>query len=224
MANLDSWAPEIDPSIPGVPIPAVKRAVRSAAIEFCKETLLWTLDLTRINVVGNTQSYTLTVPAGQYGQIVLIDDVKYKADGADDDQFRTLTPIVEAPENLQSGYWKYTTATEPQYFDVEEGANTTLVLVPIPTESSTSGLLVKVCLKPTITADTVPDFLYNQHLMTIAAGALAYLFNATGMPWHNPNEARANYLAFRREINSAKWRKITGATKRPLQVKMRRFV
>ena len=222
---LTAWAPEIDPAIPGLPEPALQRAVRNAAIEFCQETLLWTLALDRINVVADTKTYTLTIPPAQSGQIVLVDDVKYKVNGADDDQFRTLDPISKISENINSsGSWQWHEATEPGYYYVEEDSNTTLILYPIPTVASASGLLVTPTLKPTLAATTVADFLYNQHLKAIRLGALAYLFDIDGMPWSNPQKAERNRVLFRSAINSAKWLKITGATKRPLQVRHRRFV
>jgi hypothetical protein len=222
---LTAWAPEIDPDIPGLPEPALRRAVRNAAIEFCQETLLWTLALDRISIVANDKDYTLTVPVAQYGQIVLVDDVKYKANGADDDQFRTLDPISKISENLNTeGSWQYYEATEPSHFYIEEDANTTLLLYPIPTVASVSGLLVTLTLKPTLAAEVVPDFLYNQHFQTIATGAKSYLFKVKGMPWYDPKEAQRCIFEFRRATNSAKWRKITGATKRPLTVRLRKFV
>lgn len=222
--SLTAWAPEVDPSIPGLPEPALKRAVRAAVMQFCMETRLWTLALARISVEEDVADYTLTVPAAQYGQIIVVEDVKYKIDGSDDDQFRRLNPIATAPENLITGNWQYLESSEPNYFDVEEGANTTLKLVPIPTNDSAEGLLVKVCLKPTLAAEVVPDFIYNQHLLTIAHGAMGYLFGIKGMPWYDPNEANYNRIEFRKMINSAKWRKFQGATNRPLSIRMRRWV
>lgn len=222
---LTSWAPEVDPCIPGLPEPALQRAVRNAAREFCNQTLLWGYALDRISVVADDNDYTLTVPGAQYGEIISIDDVKYKADGAADDQFRTLDPFSKVSENIYSaGSWPYHEGTEPTAFHVEEDDITNLILYPIPTVASADGLLVTVNLRPTLAATVVPDFLYNQHLLTIASGALAYLFGTKGMSWHDPQEAQVNMMSFRGAINSAKWRKITGATKRPLRVRMQRFV
>lgn len=222
---LNAWAPEIDPSIPGLADQALQRAVRNAAMEFCQETLLWTLALDRISIVADDKDYTLTVPPTQYGQIVMVDDVKYKTNGADDDQFRTLDPFSKVSENIHSsGDWEWHEATEPGYFYLDENDNTNLNLYPIPTVASVSGLLVTVCLKPTLAATTVPDFLYNQHLETIRLGVLAYLFDIDGMPWSNPQKAIKRRLEFRAKMNSAKWLKVTGATKRPLRVRMGRFV
>ena len=223
--NITEWAAEIDPAIPGLPEPALVRAVRSAAQIFCQQTRLWTLDLARIDVVADTQNYTLTVPAAQYGQIVVVDQAKYKSDDADDDEFRNLEPVSKASEDFAGfGSWPYMEATEPTHFGCEEETPTTLSLYPIPTEDSDSGLLVRVALKPTQAALVLPDFLYNMHLETIAAGALSKLFWTKGMPWYDANEGQKNAVLFRAAMNSAKWKKFTGATNRQLRVKMRKFV
>lgn len=219
---LTAWRTELP--IPGLPDAALKNAVRASARIFCKETLLWIYDLARISVLANTQSYTLTVPADQFGRLIMVDSVKYKINGAADDQFRRLDPITSAPENALSGNWKFKTSTQPSCYDVEEAAPTTLILVPIPTLASASGLLVSVCLRPTETAEVLPDFLYNQYIDEIALGALSYLYGIKGMPWYDPNEALRNGRAFRTACNSAKYKRFTGATNRPMQVRMRRFV
>ena len=50
---LSSWETEISVDVVGYTFPAMERAVREAAIKFCKETDLWTDDLDRITVIAN---------------------------------------------------------------------------------------------------------------------------------------------------------------------------
>lgn len=222
---LTAWTDELGVEIGNLPSPSVKAAVRRAAREFCDETHLWTLELARISIVADDKDYALTVPAAQYGEIIFIDDVKYKEDGEDDDTFITLDPISKMRENLDSdGSWQYHEADSPSHYYPQDDDLTTLVLYPIPTEASASGLLVTVGLRPTLGALVVPDFIYNQHFTTITAGALQYLFGLKAMPWFDPNAAMAKRVEFRRAINSAKYRRLTGMTNRPLEVRKRRFV
>ena len=109
---LSAWEPEILPDITNVPRPALENAVRNACIEFCERTHLWTEDLDRITVAADTREYALTEPSG--ATIILVDDVKYKQDGLDDDQFVTLDPVSENQKNRKdSGSWKYRESTSP---------------------------------------------------------------------------------------------------------------
>jgi hypothetical protein len=220
--DLTEWWAEVAPDIAGVPMPAVQNAVRNATIEFCKVTLLWTYTLTRITVAANTQSYTLTIPEAQYGEIISTDDVKYKQDGLDDDQFVTLDPISENQEDLHSsGSWKFTTSTTPSGYWLDK--DKTLYLYRTPTVASTSGLLVTVNLRPTRSTTVVQAFIYNDHYETIGNGAKADLFARKAMPWYDPNLAMAHRTLFQNAINDAKFTKVTGYTKRQSRARMQNF-
>lgn len=221
--DLTEFSPEILPSIPVAPVPTIRLAVLGAAIEFCEQTLLWTYALARINVAAEIQDYTLTIPAEQYGRIISIDDVKFKENGADDDQFRSLDVISENQEDLHNyGSWKYAEGESPSKYwaDIQ---NKQIHLLPIPQTASAEGLLVRVNLKPVLNATTVPDFLYNDYRETIGYGALGRLFQLKTMPWFDFGAARFYKDMFRDLCNNTKLAKITGATKRPLQIKLRRF-
>lgn len=218
---LTLWWEEVAPDVAGVNMPAVVSAVRNACIKFCEDTFLWAADLTRITVEANTQDYTLTAPANSI--IIGVDDVKYKQDGLDDDQFVTLDPISENQKNLHdSASWKYRTSPTPSKYFVDRDKK--LYLYNIPTVASTSGLLVKVNLKPDRSCTTVEEFLYNDHFSAIGNGAKADLFSRRAMPWFDGKLALVHRALFTNAINNAKPLKTTGYTKRPMRVRMRDFV
>jgi len=224
---MTTWKAEVYPHLVGVPTPGLVNAVRNASREFCKETQLWTYELARISILANDNDYTITIPADQYGELVVIDNVKYKVDGADDDQFKNLDPISENQMDVddeQSDAWKYQTGSSPTKFWMEPDDDATLYLHPIPTVASASGLLVRVFLKPTKTATVVPDFIYYKHEPAITQGALAELFAMKAMPWYDPNLANAWGASFRSSIANARNTKASGLTNRPLTVRMRSFV
>ena len=220
--NLTEWWAEIAPDVAGVPMPAVQNAVRNACIEFCKVTLLWTYSLTRITVAADTQDYTLTIPDAQYGNIISVDDVKYKQNGLDDDQFVTLDPVSENQKDLhRSGSWKFLTSTTPSGYWLDK--DKTLYLDPTPSVASTSGLLVRVNLKPTRATTVVQEFIYTDHFETIGNGAKADLFARKAMSWYDPNLALAHKTIFTNAIDDAKWTKITAYTKRESRARMQHF-
>jgi hypothetical protein len=184
--------------------------------------LLWTYDLARINVAADTANYSLSIPGGENGEIISIDDVKYKQDGLDDDQFTTLTPASQNQMDLHdNGSWKFITSTTPSSYWVEEDDPSTLYLWRIPTVASASGLLVRVNLRPIRTTITLEDFLFNKYVKEIRDGALSDLFGMKAMPWYDPGESMNRDAKFKSGIANAIITKFTGATKRPLRVKPR---
>lgn len=222
-ANLTDWGTEVNAHIPGVPEPTLQVAVRNAARIFCEKTHIWTQDLDRINVEGDTQDYPLSDPSNARVITVPKGGVKYKQDGEDDDQFITL----EAASELQNDYfnfgnWKFVDAPTPRKYFVDN-VNKQISLIPIPTDDSDEGLLVKVTLKPDDTCTTVPDFIYDDWKDVIRDGALGYLFGIKRASWYDPQEMTYRLGFFLRQCNNAKGRKISGATDRPMRVKMRRI-
>ena len=222
--SITKWKPLIVPQVPEGSWPMMEWAVREAAIEFCEETHLWTYDLTRIDVEEDTQDYTLTVPSSQYAELEIIDSVKYKQNGQDDDQFVTLDPLSVNQADLEdSGSWIFLTSPTPSHFWVDN-EDQELHLWRIPTVDSDEGLLVKTVLKPNDSCATLPDFLYNEHRRCIANGALSKLFGMKAMPWYDPVLSTEKMQLFNDGYNQAKWKKINGGTKRAAQVRMREFI
>jgi len=218
---LTEWWNEVAPDVVAVPMPAVENAVRNACITFCEQTLLWKEELDRINVVADQNNYTLTAPENSV--IISVDDVKYKQDGEDDDQFKTLDPASENQLDLHdTGSWKYRTATTPSKYWVDK--DRVLYLVNTPTEKSDEGLLVRVNLKPARSCTTIEEFLYNDHFKAIGHGAKADLLSRKAMSWYAPKLALEHETRFQELIDNAKGIKTDGYTKRPRRVKMRDFL
>jgi len=222
--NLTKWAPEIASNISDIPTPLWRAAIRGAAIEFCELTWMWLYTFDAMNVEANTQVYELTVPADEYGEIISLDNMKYKQDGEDDDQYSTLEPISEIQMDANSsGNWRFITAPSPSAYFGNSNDKTKFALYPIPTDDSDEGLIVRVNLRPTAGCDTLEDFLYTEHRETIAYGALASLFGRKNMPWYDPQEAQQNYLKFRNACDNAKSARLTGPTNSRGPVKMAFF-
>ena len=223
--NLSKWAPEIASNISDIPTPFWRAAIRGAAIEFCLKTWIWQYTFDAMNVELGVQVYDLTVPADEYGEIISLDNMKYKQDGLGDDQYVTLNPTSEIKmDRDHGGNWRFQTAPSPSSYFGDNNDKTHFALWRIPTEASAEGLIVRVNLKPTATCDTLPDFLFTEHRQDIAFGALAALFNKKGMPWYDPQQAGVNRAYFMAACANAKMAKITGPTKVPMRVRMREFV
>jgi len=221
---LTAWTPEILTQVVGVPAPGIKYAVRTAAIKFCEETYLWTIALDRISIVADTRAYALTLPALQDGQIINIDNVKFKENGASDDQFRRLDPISETQQDLlDNGSWSFLSSPNPNNY-YSDFVDKQLNFYQIPTVASVDGVLVKVNVRPEIDCDDLPDFLYRDYRQQIKHGALEVLFGSKAMNWYDIEKSMYHGAMFKDAYSDGKQHKISGPTKRPMAVRMRNWV
>lgn len=160
--------------------------------DFCKKTWCWRSTLTAIDVVEADKDYTLTMPVTDgKSELCFIDWVKYKEDGADDNQYSFVRPInIETEEVLSStgisaGY-VFETGSAPEVFWLDP--DDTLQIRPIPnaTAAGTANMLVKCILMPTLDATKVPDFIYLDWLEIIAWGTAARILSMAAKKWYNP--------------------------------------
>jgi hypothetical protein len=219
MANLTDWKPEILPDIPLASDPALIVGVRNAVREFCEKTHLWIYTLDRFDVVANQAEYPLIIPANLNAELVAVENVKYKQDGFDDDQFVKLNPLSERQQdNEDYANWPFRTAPQPRFFLVDI-PNHIMRLVEIPTEGSTQGLLVKTSIKPSLLATTVPDFLRDDYKDVIGDGAKADLFGRPGTPWAAATLAAAFKAKFDSGIGQGNYDQYTGHTNRKMRAR-----
>jgi hypothetical protein len=196
--------------------------------DFCSETWIWRETLTAIDVVDEEDEYTLSpgVTNCDVPKVHMVDWVKYKEDGADDDQYAFLTPWnIETEEvagstGISAGF-VFTEGTAPQVFYVEP--DETLVIKPIPDDEAagTANMLVKCILTPALTATTAPTHIFNNWLEVVAKGVAARVMAMAGKKWYNPSLAnfyRVEYLTGRNdEARAQRW---MGKTRTKTHVRM----
>ena len=218
--TLTSWHEDIVHSVPGCPNFVITKALRETAIDFCEDTLLWYTDLDRITMVDGTNSYALSVAAGLQGQIAVIQSVKFKTNGTADSTFTEIPPttLLEMAATKVAN-WEFETADAPTYYYLDVDDN--LILYPIPSAGSTSGLLLKVNLRPTETATSVADFLFTRHRRLIMQGAKAKLLSMVGVPWTDDAKAAENMQQYEIAKGMEKDERYTGYFNRNLQVGMK---
>jgi hypothetical protein len=214
---ISNWATDILPKVPGVPWPGIISAVRDAAEDFCKQTLLHSVWLDRISIIPSTPEYQLTLPAGcTHLRLWNIDQLFFKENGADDDQFVPIDPASEQEiERVYGTSWRFATGPSPTEFICPEYKPTYVRFRPIPTLASTNGILIRANVVPIETATTLEDWLYYRWNSEIAAGALSDLYSHKAAPYYDPQLASAWGMVFRDGVANAKIKKISGRTKRP---------
>lgn len=166
--TLTDFAKYVRPEVPGCAEPILLDAILEACIDFCTRSELLSEIVTQALVAG-TKTYTLTpTNAALYParlRVVLKEGLP-------------LTPTNAAsyallPERTGSG-------TPTTYFAPTRNQVT---LAPVPNAAAT--LEFDLVLRPTRTATSVPQVLFDEWVKTIANGAKAQLMAQVGRPWAN---------------------------------------
>lgn len=85
--------------------------------------------------------------------------------------------------------------------------------VPAPDQVYRNYAVLELALKPSQTAENIPDALYQRYREDIEIGALAKLKGQAGFPWSNPDVASALSADFEHRIVKARNRVIRGGTR-----------
>ena len=227
--NISDFRTEVDYYVKGVSGDATfidAQLIRTIR-DFCKETWCWRIVLTAIDVVEDDFDYTLTMPdTDGKSELHMIDWVKYKEDGADDDQYSYVRPInIETEEVLSStgisaGY-VYGDGSALDVFWVDP--DDTLQVRPIPNSvcAGTGNMLVKAIAMPDFTATKVPDFIYNDWLELISWGTAARIMRMAAKKWYNPQLAEYYSKQYEKDRDSeAKQQRWYGKNRTPGYVRI----
>ena len=175
----------------------VVRQILRTLRNFCRETWIWREVLEKIDVVEDQDSYTLVAENDNSDvdpEVYMIDWVKYKEDGNDDDQFSFLSPwnieTEEVPTStgINAGFVE-TSADAPEVFYVDP--DDSLIIKPIPNANAagTANMQVKCILMPALTCTTAPTWIFRDFLETIAKGTAGRIAKQASYKWYDPKIA-----------------------------------
>jgi hypothetical protein len=206
MTNTSVWLPDVSSRVPGASKPEIDKAIITTIREFCTKTLLWKRKLTAVDVVAGTSEYTITAPAD--AAIVDIDRIEVS------DQF--VNPTSMDLLDRMPDTWRSEEASQPSEYMVD--AEKVLTLREIPTIGITGGIIIWAILKPTPTATTVPDFIYDDWYEAILNGAVAFLMRIPNKSWSNLEGAEYYSGLYRAFLGDAKAKKVIGKARVSLRV------
>lgn len=183
MTALSEFYPLVLPEVVGCSQPVALTAIRFAVEQFHVSTFCKRETLDDITTAADTAEYALTLPTGYVLHKMLhvhLDDEEITAIGMDDRD--GIDP-----------YWKTTTA-QPVWFYLPDTENIGLFLTP----DGAYTVSCEASLKPSATATTIDDWLFEQYREIIAAGAKYRLMGMLNQPWANAERA----MAYAREFNA----------------------
>lgn len=164
--NFDAMQPFILPSAPGCPWPTAVFHLRQAAIDFFQRTLCWRNRLP-ISSVATFDNYLMGLPDGSALAKLLkawVCKSEVKVFGPEDG-------VAALHGCFVPGVW-----TEDRV---------SFYITPTP-EIDGTAIELWVALKPSQTAEGIPDFLYDQYADPLAQGALSRLLAMKGKAWSDP--------------------------------------
>lgn len=208
MATWAALARDILIDTPGCPQTLAEQVIREAATEFCDLTQVYISDLSAIDVVAGTATYTLTVDSDT--EVSVIRAAWY--DGL---------PLAYAPLdalNPKIEDWRDTEGAPLGFTHYEPKV---IKLFPKPDTSLAGGLKVQVALRPTAASVALTDWIVDRYGREILAGARARLFTIPNKAWSNPAFVAPNRSQFMFGVGTARAAVNRSHTRGTLMVQMR---
>lgn len=217
MKTLDQFLTRVMPHVIGCPDVTAQQALLDTAIEFCEKTLILRQTLDPFDTEANTLEYELLSISNQelvtYPVQVWFKGTLLQPASADMiaavQAYRTDTPGI----NLVTG-------DPTQYFWT---AQRTLGLYPVPSTSETGVLTARVAVRPTRSATSLNDILYEDWVEALAAGTLARLHMTKDQPWASADRALIQHRYFKECIQRARAEAMGGRVRGSTSVRMRSF-
>jgi len=208
----------IAPDVLPCPDPIVERELISTIIDFCKRTHVitrdWNVDISESTITTTTQDsmdIDLTDLYTSYRPVAVarlnIDGVEYEP------QYKEIVNTLDAFDNDikiegVKFFW-FKDDDTIRIYDMDD---------------SDENLYIRIIVKPIRAITTVADeFIYEDHIETIAAGVRYRILGMPGKPWTSPTGAKQAYIDWRRGISKARANRDRGYTKNPQTVHPRSF-
>tara|TARA_B100000427_G_scaffold329587_1_gene346461 strand:- start:15691 stop:16371 length:681 start_codon:yes stop_codon:yes gene_type:complete len=193
VATFASLVKEVLPYVPECPDSLVADNIRSATIDLCERTKAYKFDLDPISTISGVYEYDFDQPSGTDVHQILY--MVY--DGKD------MDPI--SPRSLELNYPDWRDRTGQPYVYLQKSPDTFWV-VPVPSASKTSSLIMGVALKPTRTSNNIDTDFANNYRDGIIYGALYRLLRMPNKAWSDINAAQEYLYQFGQEVRQAELR------------------
>lgn len=202
MAAFSSFRPAVAIRATGAPIPLIDHELLHAARRFCRESESWEVEGVAIATLGGLADYD--IPTVTDGKVLKVAKVLLAG--------LPLTVTTEDDLDVEDPTWRTRTGTTRFY--LVDLAALKVRLFPIPVADSGDLVVIAAC-EPTLTAQTLPDYLLNDWQETIAAGAYARLGAIPGKSWTNADIVAEGWEMFKDGVAQATAKRIreAGATR-----------
>ena len=203
------------PHVPGCTNEMALLEIKNTLVDFCEKTQIIQVDHDPIGTIANIQDYDLEPPTGYLVVKILkawFKGVELAGQGIDE---------IKSPSqfNQNSGY--VVDKGDPRYIYQKDARS--FSVYPIPNTSESQSLTLRVALKPTRSATTIDNFIFEEYAETIGHGVITRLALSPGKPYSNPSLAAARNGLYLAGVNVARDRALKGYVRTSKHVKMRRI-
>jgi len=215
--SYDEFFSWVLPEVNGCPEITAIQAIRDSVITFCEMTRIHQADHDPINVIAKIADYDLETPVDGT-RIVQVMNAWYqgsKLQPAAPDEVRDPSVYNQHIGGVTVDY------STPKYFIQKDSDS--ISLLPIPDRTVTSAITMRVALVPLRNSTSCADFLFEQWVEPISAGAVAKLQVSSGKPYSNPQAAAVNQARFMQGVNAARQRAVRGYNRSSLSVQLRKI-
>ncbi|MEY5145611.1 MAG: hypothetical protein RL745_980 [Actinomycetota bacterium] len=212
--NFFSW---VLPEVAGCPEITAIQAIRDTVIDFCEKTMIHQADHDPVSVTAKIPDYDLETPVTGT-RIVKVMKAWHKGEElipSAPDQVRDPTVYNQRIGGVVPSY------STPKFF-IQKDPNS-ISLLPIPAESVSSALTMRVALAPLRSSTGCDDQLFEQWVEQIASGAVAKLQLSSGKPYSNPQAASVNQARYMAGVNAARQMAVRGWNRSSLSVQLRKI-
>lgn len=215
MLILDVFLSRLMPSVPGCPEPLARQALLDSTIEFCEETGVVKVTTDPIGLQAGNAVYSVDVPMQQ--QVVTVQRAWYGT-----------RELIAAPSAMVSEVEAYTgnaapsTGQEPTHY--LEFAPGEVSLFPTPGEGATAMLVFRATTKPTRSASSVENVLFEDWAEVIVAGALRRLHGTPDTPFSSDQLSMRQAGLFQLGVSKARQEALRGRVRGSMLIAHRAFV
>lgn len=215
MTAHTSFLDYVLPHVPGCTNEMALLEIKNTLIDFCEKTLVLQVDQEPVTVISGISDYDLDPPRDRL--VVKIMKAWYK--GVDLDP--TSPDEVNTPSIYNQNSGALVDRGDPRFYIQKDVRSYSLY--PIPKETARLALTMRVALKPTRSASTIDDFIFEEYAETIGHGAIARLALSQGKPYSDLKLAAARNGMYLTGVNVARDRAQKGYVRSSRHVKLRRI-
>jgi len=215
MTNYTAFLDYVLPHVPGCTNEMALMEIENTIIDFCEKTLILQVDHDPVTSVAGIVDYDLDPPSNTL--IVKIMRLWFKGKLLDPRAPDTVyTPSIY---NQNSG--AVVEKADPQFYIQKDLRSFSLYPVPVNTDSQS--LTLRVALKPTRSASTIDDLIYEEYAEIIGHGATSRLFISPGKPYSSAQQSAMSAAKYMAGVNVARDRALKGYVRSSKQVQFRRI-
>lgn len=190
MTAITEFVDYTAPYCPSCPATLIRREIMSSAIEFCDRTELWGYESYAMPSIDGINQYDFRIPSTKADPMQLV-SVKFKG--------KPLKPVTTMQLDRMYSDWRSRSGTPRAY--VQESSHTKIMLDAKPKETEVQALTATFLLRPDRTATELPDFLYQDWLEAICAGALRRILILPNKAWTDPKLAQTKANEFQQAVS-----------------------